>query len=186
MKNWTGKRVEYFEVLRCIGKGKHGHPIWECKCDCGTVFPVLSYNLTRNTRSCGCKRRKNRQNHGNWRGCGEISGRFWGAIRHGARKRSRNIDFQVTIEYCWDLFLQQNKKCVLTGLPIWFAPTERERNYGKGTASLDRIDSRLGYLPGNVQWLHKDINKMKQDYDESYFVRMCSLVHTHKAGTDDI
>jgi uncharacterized protein YeeX (DUF496 family) len=42
--------------------------------------------------------------------------------------------------------------------------------------SLDRIDSKIGYVKGNVQWIHKHINNMKQDYDNDYFISMCELI----------
>ena len=74
------------------------------------------------------------------------------------------------MEYAWDLFLKQNRQCALTGLPLTIAM------HGNGNASLDRIDSLLGYEEGNVQWVHKHINLMKNALDENYFIKMCSLV----------
>ena len=47
---------------------------------------------------------------------------------------------------------------------------------GQGTASLDRIDSSKGYVKGNVQWVHKDINKMKTDFEQSIFIKLCKSV----------
>lgn len=44
------------------------------------------------------------------------------------------------------------------------------------TASLDRIDSSKGYVEGNVQWVHKDVNYIKQDLEESYFKKLCKLI----------
>jgi hypothetical protein len=49
----------------------------------------------------------------------------------------------------------------------------------KGTASLDRIDSLVGYIKGNVQWVHKDVNVSKMDFDESYFRQLCAAVTAH-------
>ena len=45
-----------------------------------------------------------------------------------------------------------------------------------GSASLDRIDSKKGYTEENVQWIHKDVNSMKMDYNEDYFIKMCQLI----------
>jgi archaellum component FlaC len=42
--------------------------------------------------------------------------------------------------------------------------------------SLDRIDSKLGYIEGNVQWLHKDVNYMKQEYSQEYYIDICKKV----------
>ena len=46
----------------------------------------------------------------------------------------------------------------------------------KTTASLDRIDSSKGYTTDNIQWVHKDINIMKNDYGNDYFIEICKKV----------
>jgi hypothetical protein len=51
------------------------------------------------------------------------------------------------------------------------------------TASLDRIDSKVGYTKNNVQWVHKDVNNAKQDFEEDYFFNMCREVVAHKEQT---
>jgi hypothetical protein len=53
-------------------------------------------------------------------------------------------------------------------------------NKKERTASLDRIDSSFGYIEGNVQWVHKDINIIKLDYDQDYFIKICSAVCNYK------
>ena len=50
------------------------------------------------------------------------------------------------------------------------------------TASIDRIDSSAGYVAGNIQFVHKHINKMKNNLDEQCFIEMCKLVAFHKAA----
>jgi hypothetical protein len=49
----------------------------------------------------------------------------------------------------------------------------------RGTASLDRIDSTLGYVTGNVQWVHKSVNHMKSDTPEEEFVEWCRRIVAH-------
>ena len=44
------------------------------------------------------------------------------------------------------------------------------------TASLDRIDSNKGYTKDNVQFVHKDINWMKQDFEQNKFIEYCKKV----------
>ena len=61
----------------------------------------------------------------------------------------------------------------MSGLDISFG----ESNYDVTTASLDRIDSGKGYIVGNVQWLHKDINKMKLHHNQEYFIKLCKMVY---------
>jgi len=85
------------------------------------------------------------------------------------------LPFSITIEYAWDLFLKQNRKCAMSGMEINFAATGKD----KFTASLDRIDSNEGYVDGNVQWVHKDINWMKNTFSQQHFVDMCKKVADH-------
>lgn len=113
----------------------------------------------------------------NWKGYEEIAGTNWTYYKKGAL--SRGFDFDITIEYAWNLFLKQDRKCALSGQEIGFnTKTGALSKYGyqKNTASLDRIDSKKGYIIGNVQWLHKDINKLKSNLDEKKFIKLCTLV----------
>lgn len=50
------------------------------------------------------------------------------------------------------------------------------QTYEEQTASLDRIDSSKGYIPGNVQWVHKDVNKMKLALSEKRLLELCTLI----------
>lgn len=48
------------------------------------------------------------------------------------------------------------------------------------TASLDRIDSSKGYIEGNIQWIHKELNWLKNDLDEMVLVDWCEKITRHK------
>ena len=42
-------------VIKMVGANKHGHFLWECKCDCGNIKIVAGENLkSLSTVSCGC------------------------------------------------------------------------------------------------------------------------------------
>lgn len=47
--------------------------------------------------------------------------------------------------------------------------------------SLDRIDSNKGYVEGNVQWVHKDVNMMKQSYSNERFIGICCMIALHQS-----
>jgi hypothetical protein len=89
----------------------------------------------------------------------------------------------VTGHEAWQVFLRQNGKCALTGLDLDFGSggTDR-RNYHLGSASLDRIDSAKGYSLDNIQWVHKQVNLMKSDLDQSEFIRWCKRVARHSVA----
>ncbi len=112
-----------------------------------------------------------------------ISLGYWNQIKNNTSVgcstayRSR-INFSITIEYAWDVYVNQGGRCAKTGVPIFFGlpgtgSPVHIKQIGEGTASLDRIDSNKGYEVGNIQWVHKDVNVMKWDFDEQYFLKMC-------------
>lgn len=108
-----------------------------------------------------------------WKGYGEISSQDWHRIKLSAIKR--NILFKITIEEIWELFLRQNRKCAYTNEVLVFSKISKE-----STASLDRIDSSKDYTLDNVQWVHKDINKMKGSLPEERFLEICKKITKEK------
>jgi hypothetical protein len=109
----------------------------------------------------------------NFSGVGLISGVYLSKTRSSAE--SRKIQFDVEPEDLWQKFLDQNGNCVYTGSRLSFAGSYKNCKTEQ-TASLDRINSKVGYVNGNIQWVHKKINWMKWEIDESVFVEMCRLV----------
>lgn len=167
----TGVKFGELTVVRKLYKTKRGSWIWECRCECGKIRKIISSSL-KHRKSCGCLHKLYGKNNPVWKGHEEISKASWGRIIDSAALR--NCGFEITIEYAWDLYLFQNKTCALSGLPISFPKTHLERKYS--TASLDRIDSQKGYIVGNVQWVHKVINKMKTNLKQDVFVDFCLMV----------
>lgn len=114
------------------------------------------------------------------KGCGELSGSYLYMIKFRAIRQG--YDFNLTAEYLWNLYLSQNRQCALSGLDICFPVIWSSTTKFSQTASLDRIDSSKGYVKGNVQWTHKDINKMKWDKSDCDFIGLCRLVTSHNKG----
>jgi len=135
---------------------------------------VRYYNLINNAvKSCGCKRAEICGDL-HWEGFEDISGWYWSNVQNNAKKRK--LPFDLTKEYVWDLFLKQDKKCVLSGEPICFN-SNHWKDKKNGTASLDRKDSSKGYIEGNVQWVHKDVNYMKQSMSDEEFILWIKKIH---------
>jgi hypothetical protein len=168
----TGQRFGILTVVKRSGT-KDYMSQWLCKCDCGQ-FHIVRINHLRGgqIKSCGCRSSRNRRgkDHGCWTGHEEMTGSFLSQWRHGAK--SRNFKIEVEPKDLWAIYINQNRKCALTGLPIDF----KAKKWFHGTASIDRIDSKKGYIAGNIQWVHTDINRMKLDYPQDYFIQMCRRV----------
>jgi len=82
----------------------------------------------------------------------------------------------------WKMFEKQDSKCALSGMPIEFVTVNRRRDRSKQTASLDRIDSEGDYTIDNVQWVHKDVNRMKNVFDNDYFIEICKKIASNCSG----
>lgn len=142
------------------------HDGYKCLChQCNRIINYKSWS-TLLERKNGCKL------------CNRHFHRFHDILKtHGYLRRieysarQRKLEFNITWDYIENLLRQQNYKCVLTGLEIYL-------NYPKNdsTASLDRIDNTIGYVEGNVQWIHKAINKMKLNHTQDEFIYLCCTV----------
>lgn len=133
---------------------------------------LKKYNIKPNSNKEYSHIRPHNKKHHLWRGHGEISSSFFNFLK--IRSKRKNIEFNLTIEYIWDIFLKQNKKCKYSLVNLQFA--EINNDFKNKTASLDRIDSSKGYIEGNVQWVHKDVNFMKYNLTELDFLRVCKNV----------
>lgn len=165
-KNRLGKDKagQQYGTLKVLYRSSEYKSKWVCQCKCGKVLTVT---LSARRKSCGCLA---------YKGCKELSATFWGSIRNGAK--SRNLIFSVTIQEAWDLFLKQNRKCALSGIVLTLE--QRTNKLNQQTASFDRIDSKKGYITGNVQWVHKDINRMKMDLQEDKFINLCNQISQYQ------
>lgn len=174
----VGDRIGSLTIIRANLRhdwpGQKGTAACEVRCDCGTVKLLKPGDLgSGRVRSCGCAKRASGSNCKSWRGHGEIALNLFKQYKRNAAIRGHS--FEVTIEYIWDLFVQQNRRCALTGVDLSLSTYRLDET----TASLDRIDSGIGYLPGNVQWVHKNVNLMKQGLKQSAFIAWCKLVAAH-------
>lgn len=85
--------------------------------------------------------------------------------------------FDISLEYALEVAKQQNDKCALTGIPFTFKRTG-ERYHDALLPSIDRINTDMGYITGNIQWTNIWANTAKLDYTTEFFHEMC--LHTVK------
>jgi hypothetical protein len=175
-----GKNFGDLKVIEERLRNKNGHIKYLCECVCGNKTEVFGTHLRRgNSTSCGCKNKINKN--------GGITGDLWYNITsHKTSKRAsrKNLEFGLTKEYIYNLFIEQNSKCALSGIVITLPKRWDDKSY---TASLDRIDSKKGYVIGNVQWLHKHINVMKNIFEQDMFIFLCNQIsNNHKICDFDI
>jgi len=76
-----------------------------------------------------------------------------------AKRRKHEVD--VDLQYLKEVYEAQEGKCIYTGVDIEL-PDGKKSN-PLITASLDRIDSKKGYVKGNVQFISVICNHAKND-----------------------
>lgn len=172
--DFTGQTIGEWKVIEKSKTPSKWGSLWLAEClGCSGVFEVRGDNLRSGmTNRCAtCHAEKTRNKY-------PIASEHWRKIKNGAILRS--LDFSITMKYAHSLYINQNGKCVFTGLPIVLCSGNkeyRENGIGKNDyASLDRIDNNLGYVPGNVQWTRKDINILRGSFSVTDFIKLSKLV----------
>lgn len=137
----AGLQFGLLTVLREDGKAKNGHYKWLCRCQCGRLTTVFSFNLKKgHTTSCGCL--KGRHVHGHsFVGNRSLTYNSWHMMKqrctnpnHGAYKWYGERGIQIWTQ--WNTF-----KNFLADMGV--------RPEGH---TLSRIDHDKDYCPGNCEW----------------------------------
>lgn len=167
-----GKRYGNLVVIGYSGtRNKRGVMLWNCLCDCGKECLRDKTHFNSGVKSCGCLNKNRNLGGYPWSGHGKISGSYWWSVQNGAK--SRNIQFDITIEHAWEIFEKQGGQCALSGLEIFLSQNPKKK---KQTASIDRIDSTKGYIEGNIQWVHKKVNLCKNTQNNQEFLVLCRAI----------
>lgn len=180
-KKYNIKRDRYIKIIDLSGKifghwtvisynnSSKKNARWFCKCNlCDKIESVLAYNL-KNGASKQCRSCSNPPKFATG-----LTATHWYKICQYAAKRK--IKILITREFAFNLFNKQNGKCSLSGVQITLPKKWIDIEHGNYSASLDRIDSTKDYSIGNVQWVHRDINFMKNVFSQDYFIEMCKKV----------
>lgn len=88
----------------------------------------------------------------------------------GSRRR-KHWPNDLDEDFVLALHEAQGGLCALSGVPLSY---EAHHPY---TASLDRIDSSIGYLKGNVQIVTATVNRMKMNLDQAEFLSVVRQIH---------
>jgi hypothetical protein len=155
---------------------REGRLFVKCLClICEKIFEAKFHNIYKgHYKSCGCQRFKKSNKNPKWKGVGLVSASYFFSLKKGAK--DRGLSFLITLQEIWDLFKKQNGKCALSGIELKF---NSERKMHDGNASLDRINSEIGYIISNVQWVDKTINMSKQQMNNEQFIKMCKEVYEY-------
>lgn len=168
----TDTIFDNFKILSLHKISDAGEKTWLAQCKCGKIFTIRTSRL-KITPSCGCS--DNDFNPKYAQTFDEVPEWFWDKFKKGATRR--NLEFTISTNELWDIFISQNKKCIFSGVDLYIPTRKTQPNF---TASIDRIDSKIGYIVGNVQWVHKTINMMKMRMSNEQLINFCSLIYKYQ------
>jgi len=155
---------------------------WMCKCSCGVTRSVTSQNLRGGkSASCGCFRNENRPSlvrnrdysgRKNPRAQKSIaaSGGIWvpsnsvwykraAGVFYTAKKAGIPVGFGSVAQMA--VYVRSIAPPVR---PVFKQPfAERGQGFSKWSPSIDKVDPKLGYVPGNIQVISMLANCMKRD-----------------------
>jgi hypothetical protein len=161
-----GQIFNRLTVLESIGKSKHGHLLYNCKCICGNIKAVTGASLQRKeVQSCGCLKSENTSKMAkDRRGTTHLEkgqagkNHLYSQYKNGARKR--NLEFDLTKD---ELIEISSKNCYYCAQP----PSQfmnSDSDVGKYIYNgIDRLNSKLGYNKENCVPCCKNCNRAKSD-----------------------
>ena len=180
--DYTGKRLIRATVIECLGNDGRGFKWWGIQCDCGVKYVARSRELANNqSQSCGCLQREAAAKNGasNRLAFGEASMNelFTSYIKSAAGRK-----------YEWGLSKEEFKKLVTGNCVYCGTPPNKERKPNKGVyggfmyTGIDRIDSNMGYVKGNVVSCCWDCNRAKGSLTVEEFFKWIKRIEEYNAA----
>lgn len=160
---FLNKKFNKLTIKEYLGVNNYTSLMFSFVCECGNTGTIREFDIGK-VKSCGCEMQK--------KYCNDISQSFFGRFQNNAK--SRNIEFDITIQDIWNIYIEQNRKCALSGVDLVFF--KGKKNNKLTNVSIDRIDSNQGYLINNIQLVHKTINIMKNALSDQEFILWCNTV----------
>lgn len=173
-----------------VGRSRKKQVAWSCRCDCGAEVVVAGTNLeSGSTQSCGCRARdaavaSARANFTerikrNTRPSGHSS-RL--ALFHGYRRHAKNRNLPFELDFQAFVALTQ-ENCAYCGA----APSGEYRGSKRSNGvyvynGVDRSDSSMGYVAGNVVACCRQCNWSKRDLSRLEFLIWVQRVYSHQRG----
>ena len=166
-----GDKYKHWTVIEGPKTSDYNCIIWKCQCDCGNTrwfqgSELINPNKCFECQQCAAKKRGNSIAVSNGK-VGELTLTRYTHLVKSATKRHK--EFNVSIEYLWNLFKSQKQICAITG----------EYIESIEEASLDRIDSSKDYIEGNLQWTTYRANVSKHTMTMEQLYDFCKKVLNH-------
>ena len=175
-----GRKFERLTVLSLSHLDKRHRKHWLCLCDCGSVKAVQSGLLTSgNTRSCGCLAAEARRSQRLPGDRGVINHIILQYKRHAS---DRGIQFSLDYDAVEELI---RRPCHYCGDKAGNLKKTKNMTEGFRHNGIDRVDSSLGYVNGNVVPCCGLCNRAKRDMPRDVFIAWATRIAKHQAAMAD-
>lgn len=165
-----------------------GHTAYKCACRCGNEKTIRSVALLhKNTRSCGCLSQEIKQKRNSkcrickrpisakrpkkYKGWCELCYRRWRMFA-GARTRAKRDNTPFTIKF-------KDIPNAPAFCPVFGIRLRYNGNGGRAAAGLDRIDTKKGYIPGNLAIISGHANRLKNSATIQEVEQILSYMKTY-------
>jgi hypothetical protein len=181
--NLTGHKYTRLLVLEESEKRIKNQVTWVCKCDCGKVVKKTTRQLrTENNKSCGCLQSENARKIGlknrKSKGQNGLNSLF---RSYKTNAKNKKIPFEISIE---EFSFFTKLPCFYCGkLPSQIKTNSRTKEGEKHSQyiynGIDRVNSDLGYIGGNILPCCKDCNYAKRNMSITEFINWTNNVHNN-------
>jgi len=177
-----------------MDKKKQKRKKGECTCDnCGIMFKKPQSEINRNLNICrknyctrSCAGFANIKNFGNKSASYDISKHSKNKIDeftpfkyHYRNWKKRYKEVEVDLKYLKKIWDEQNGICPFSGIKLILSSYTKILKDPRYAASLDRIDSKKEYIVGNIRWVSRSINLLKNDMDDNSLKEFLELISEH-------
>ena len=149
---------------------KYNYKIVQKEClGCGSAFKGHS-----NTRYCSNKCRDSKSEWSRKKQLNRISNleHFLKEKINLARARNKYI-VDIDYNYINELWKSQDGMCAISKIPMTYIKGNGKVNTN---VSMDRIDSNIGYIKGNIQLVCTQVNYMKNDLSTEDLKTWCEAI----------
>lgn len=168
MKDLVGQRFGQLTVLRKYGH-KGGRVCWECLCDCGNLYYVITSNLTtgHTTRCSKCSN-----------SIVDLTGKTFGKLTVLQQNKTYRKEHNISGYHAyWDCQCECGNITTVKGTDLSSGATT-QCGYCANNVFIDETNNRYGYLT-IIQYLHPG-------YHSSIWLAQCDCGNTCEVNINDL
>lgn len=157
-----------------------GAELRKIKCRCGTEFQTNSIVKSYCTPDC----QKKFAHDDSWERVKQDYKYRCARLMHSAKYRAKqiNVYFDLSKEHLVKLWEDQDGRCAVSGRVFDLSRPAPDECVRANSPSLDRIDSKGGYVEGNVRLVCYQVNTALNQYGEEALINLCRDIIQFKTG----